>query len=152
MYICSRNTRRGVYLFATAVWNTESLLSFTEKTIFPFPFTLNGIWSWWQFPFRFSEPNRIPFGSKLEGNLSPRSYPIQCERKWKCSCLSVYPSRLNSESVSHWAGNFASTCLISLTGIAVASRSRLSYLCIMGARLRTPETSPTTQQCGTEGF
>ena len=25
----------------------------TEKTIFPFPFTLNGIWSWWQFSFRF---------------------------------------------------------------------------------------------------
>ena len=25
----------------------------TEKTMFPFPFTLNGIWSWWQFSFRF---------------------------------------------------------------------------------------------------
>ena len=24
-----------------------------EKTIFPFPFKLNGIWSWWQFSFRF---------------------------------------------------------------------------------------------------
>ena len=23
------------------------------KTIFPFPFKLNGIWSWWQFSFRF---------------------------------------------------------------------------------------------------
>ena len=25
----------------------------TDKIIFPFPFTLNGIWSWWQFSFRF---------------------------------------------------------------------------------------------------
>jgi len=25
----------------------------TEKTIFPFPFKLNGIWSWRQFSFRF---------------------------------------------------------------------------------------------------
>ena len=25
----------------------------TDKTIFPFPFLLNGIWSWWQFSFRF---------------------------------------------------------------------------------------------------
>ena len=25
----------------------------TEKTMFPFPFTLNGIWSWWPFSFRF---------------------------------------------------------------------------------------------------
>ena len=37
---------------------------YTEKTIFPFPFTLNGIWSWWQFFFRFSEQNGIPFGSE----------------------------------------------------------------------------------------
>ena len=29
------------------------------------------------------EPNEIPFGSKSKGKLSPRSYPIQCERKWK---------------------------------------------------------------------
>ena len=26
---------------------------YTEKTIFLFPFKLNGIWSWWQFSFRF---------------------------------------------------------------------------------------------------
>ena len=25
----------------------------SEKTRFPFPFALNGIWSWWQFSFRF---------------------------------------------------------------------------------------------------
>ena len=40
------------------------------------------------FPFDF-EPNGIPFGSKSDGILSPRSYPIQCERKWKYSFLSV---------------------------------------------------------------
>ena len=28
--------------------------------------------------------------SKSKGKLSPRSYPIQCERKWKYSFLSVY--------------------------------------------------------------
>ena len=40
------------------------------------------------FPFD-SEPIGIPFNSKPKGKLSPRSYPIQCERKWKYSFLSV---------------------------------------------------------------
>ena len=40
------------------------------------------------FPFGF-EPNGIPFRSKFKGKLSPRSNPIQCERKWKYSFLSV---------------------------------------------------------------
>ena len=40
------------------------------------------------FPFDF-KPNGIPFGSKSKGKLSPRSYPIQCERNWKDSFLSV---------------------------------------------------------------
>ena len=40
------------------------------------------------FPFYF-EPTGIPFGSKSKGKLSPRSYPIQCERKWNYSFLSV---------------------------------------------------------------
>ena len=35
------------------------------------------------------EPNGIPFGSKLKGKLSPRSYPIQFERKWNYSFLSA---------------------------------------------------------------
>ena len=39
---------------------------YTEKTIFPFPFKFNGIWSWWQFSFRFSEPNGIPFVFKIK--------------------------------------------------------------------------------------
>ena len=40
------------------------------------------------FPFDF-EPNGIPFGSKIKEKLSPRSYPIQFERKWKYSFLSL---------------------------------------------------------------
>ena len=39
------------------------------------------------FPFDF-KPNGIPFSSKSKGKLSPPSYPIQCERKWKYSFLS----------------------------------------------------------------
>ena len=35
------------------------------------------------------ESNRIPFGSESKGKLSPRSYPIQSESKWKYSFLSV---------------------------------------------------------------
>ena len=38
------------------------------------------------FPLDF-EPNGT--GSKSKGKLSPRSYLIQCERKWECSFLSV---------------------------------------------------------------
>ena len=59
----------------------------TEKTIFPFPFTLTGIWSRWQFSFDF-EPNWVQFGSKSKENLSPRSYLIQYERKLKPNFLS----------------------------------------------------------------
>ena len=44
------------------------------------------------FPFDF-EPNGIPFGSKLKGKLSPRSYPIQCKTKWKYSFLSADMTR-----------------------------------------------------------
>ena len=40
------------------------------------------------FPLDF-EPNGIPFGSKSKRKLSPRSYPIQFERKWKHIFLSV---------------------------------------------------------------
>ena len=40
------------------------------------------------FPFNF-EPNGILFGLKSKGKLSPRSYPIQCGRKWNYCFLSV---------------------------------------------------------------
>ena len=55
--------------------------AYTEKTIFPFLFTL-GYDRGDRFPLDF-EPNGIPFGSKLKGKLPPRLYPHQCERKWK---------------------------------------------------------------------
>ena len=41
-----------------------------------------------RFPFDF-EPNGILFGSKSKGKLSPRSDPIQFERKWNTGFLSV---------------------------------------------------------------
>ena len=44
------------------------------------------------FPFDF-EPNGIPFGSKAREKLSPRSYPVQFERKWDTSFLSA--SKMN---------------------------------------------------------
>ena len=40
------------------------------------------------FPFDF-EPNVNSFGSKSKGKLSPRSYPIQFERKRNNNFLSV---------------------------------------------------------------
>ena len=40
------------------------------------------------FPFDF-EPNTIPFGSKSKGKLSPRPDPIQFEKKWNTSFLSL---------------------------------------------------------------
>ena len=42
------------------------------------------------YPFDF-EPNGFQFGSKSKGKLSPRSDPIQSERKWKYSFISVLP-------------------------------------------------------------
>ena len=40
------------------------------------------------FPFNY-EPNGILFGAKSKGRLSPQSYPIQFESKWKYSFLSA---------------------------------------------------------------
>ena len=42
------------------------------------------------FAFDF-EPNGTPFVSKSKGKLSPRSYPIQFERKWKYSFFGAHP-------------------------------------------------------------
>ena len=39
------------------------------------------------FPFDF-EPNGFSFDSKSKGKLLPRSYLIQCDRKWRYSFLS----------------------------------------------------------------
>ena len=51
------------------------------------------------FPFDI-EPNGIPFGSESKGKLSSRSYPIQCEREWKCSFVSVR-LRNNKAALKH---------------------------------------------------
>ena len=59
-----------------------------RKLYFHFLSDLMGYDSGDSFLFDF-EPNGIPFGSKLKEKLSPRSYPIQCERNWKYSFLSV---------------------------------------------------------------
>ena len=40
------------------------------------------------------EPKEIPFGSK--GKQSPRSYPIQFERKWKPSVLGVQSTAIDA--------------------------------------------------------
>ena len=42
----------------------------------------------YSFPFKF-EPNGVPFGSKSEAKLLPRSYAIQFERNWKYNFLSA---------------------------------------------------------------
>ena len=54
-------------------------------------------------PFDF-EPNGTPFGSKLKGKLSPRSYLIQSERKWKYNFLSLY-IRCNFPAINLKVGN-----------------------------------------------
>ena len=43
---------------------------------------------------------KTPFGSKSKGKLLPRSYPIQCERKWKYSFLSVKLMQLVAQSIT----------------------------------------------------
>ena len=60
------------------------------------------------FPFDF-EPNGTPFGSKSKGKLSPRSYPIHCERKWKYSFLSVHCKKF-SPMLQENARNFVLCC------------------------------------------
>ena len=46
----------------------------TEKTIYPFPFTLNAIWSWWLFSFQFwTKWNSIWFKIERETAFMPFS-------------------------------------------------------------------------------
>ena len=52
------------------------------------------------FPLDF-EPNGLTFGSKSKGKLSARSYPIQCEIKWKYNFLNVLSS-LGQDFDSHF--------------------------------------------------
>ena len=84
------------------------------------------------FPFDF-KPNGIPFGSKSKGKMSPRSYPIQYERKWKHSFLRVYSRVMERASM-----NFAYThvlrqklifCCSFLPGIRIESLWWFHYKC-----------------------
>ena len=73
-------------------WSSETLNKPRTYTLRKLVFHFLSNWMGYDrgdsFPFDI-EPNGIPFGSKSKGKLSPRSYPIQCERKWKYSFLSV---------------------------------------------------------------
>ena len=60
------------------------------------------------FPFDF-EPNGFPFGSTTKEKLSPRSYPIQFERKWNASFLSVELSQIKSTRLENEAKLIEST-------------------------------------------
>ena len=40
--------------------------NYTEKTSIPFPFKLNGTWSWWQFSFQWKFNGNIVFSLKSE--------------------------------------------------------------------------------------
>ena len=76
----------NICIYVTWYWD-----SYTEKTIFLFPFTLNGIWSWWQFPFRcWTKWNSIWLKIKrktvttiitVKLRLLSTLKIIQCERK-----------------------------------------------------------------------
>ena len=66
------------------------------------------------FHFDF-EPNGYPsIWFKIERKMSPRSYPIQCERKWKHSFLSVPWYVLNWRK--NEMTNFVTVTLISQIG------------------------------------
>ena len=81
------------------------------------------------FPIDF-EPNVIPFGSKSRGKLSPWSYPIQCERKWKYSFLSVHENRHVLQLIFAIIGNGVWTYFhmyfYKINNLALISRQKLS--------------------------
>ena len=76
-----------VEYFVFVYW--RSSFSYTQKLLFYFLSNWMGYGRGDSFPFDF-EPNGFPFCSKSKGKLSPRSYPIQCERNWKYSFVSVW--------------------------------------------------------------
>ena len=73
-------------------------MAYTEKTIFPFPFTLNGIWSWWQFSFRFwTKWKSIWFKIERITVITIISHPIWKEREIQASAL------FNTKVFIHWS-------------------------------------------------
>ena len=76
------------------------------------------------FPFNF-EPNGIPFGSKSKVKLSPRSYPIQSEKNWKHSFLSVFSVPLDIGFIDPKIAGNGDTFYIHLHAL------RVLYVCIL---------------------
>ena len=68
---------RGGKIIGSAFGSTR-YWDYTEKTVFPFPLQWMG----------YVRGDTFYFAS-FDQNLSPRSYPIHCEMKWKYSFLSV---------------------------------------------------------------
>ena len=88
------------------------------------------------FPLDF-EPNGIPFGSKSKGKLAPRSYPIQCERKWHACFLSVCREARASQTVDATFSSPAKTIRPDWKFCNPSSERRMP-LSIMGAQWRAP--------------
>ena len=74
------------------------------------------------FPFDF-EPVGVPFGLKSKGKLSPRSYPIQCERKWNTNFLSEPGKPTTVPETSVWRYPGPSLC----EGYSEAPRASRQY-------------------------
>ena len=67
---CSTGFKETLNWVPLIPWGTsfsDGCTVYTEKTMFPFPFILNGICSWWQFSFRYHH-DHIPFNLKRNGN------------------------------------------------------------------------------------
>ena len=62
----------------------HKLCMYTEKTMFQIPFILNGIWSWWQFSFRFwTKWDSIWFKIEKKTVTTIISHSIWKETKYK---------------------------------------------------------------------
>ena len=93
------------------------------------------------FPFDF-ETNGVPFGSKAKGKLSPWSYPIQCEWKWKYSSLRVvFPVRIIKGTTAEYK--------LACWNFCHRASEKLALLGKMGPPLEPPPCTPYC--CGVPG-
>ena len=74
------------------------------------------------FPFD-SEPIGVPFGSKSKGKLSPRSYLIQYERKWKSIFLSVSLHKISIDATDSSERQTPITPQEGMIGVKIIVRS-----------------------------
>ena len=88
---------RGVASFACILQYSYTC---TEKTSIPFPFTLNGIWSWWQYSFRFwTKWNSIWFKIERNAVITIISHSMWKEMEYQfsqCRCTNIVICRQNS--------------------------------------------------------